>query len=175
MSIFTKQITHIEPLANRSTIIMNIKQIVIGFAALVLGLTFYVIFRNKIYITTELNITHLNLFKNSSGYILRGFPSFIHVFSFSMITAGLIKYRKYGYILICFAWCLINLTFEIGQKYKELSINIIPDWLSNIPILDNTKNYFYNGSFDHADIIAIVVGTIMSFLILIKTKEDNTL
>lgn len=152
-------------------LIMNVKQLIIGFATLILGLAFYVIFRNKTYITTELNISHLNLFKNSGGYILSGFPSFIHAFSFSIITASLIRYRKYGYVLICSVWCLIDLTFELGQKYREFTVRIIPDWFSGIPVLENAKNYFYNGTFDYIDIIAIVIGTMMSYLLLIKTKE----
>jgi hypothetical protein len=65
-------------------------------------------------------------------------PTFIHVFSFVLITAGLLAYRKNGYLIICMCWCVIDSAFELGQKCQLTVVTILPGWFSQTPILENT-------------------------------------
>ena len=110
-------------------------------------------------------------FPNLFGMIGQSLPSFAHVFSFILITAGLIAYRKKGYIIICLFWFLIDSIFELGQKFDTMFIKFIPDWFASIPFLENTGNYFVRGTFSFGDMAAITIGTIAAYFLLVMTSE----
>jgi len=108
---------------------------------------------------------------NLFGMFGQSLPSFAHVFSFILITAGLIDYRKKGYIIICLFWFLIDSIFELGQKFDTMFIKFIPDWFASIPFLENTGNYFVRGTFSFDDMAAITIGTIAAYFLLVMTSE----
>jgi hypothetical protein len=108
---------------------------------------------------------------NLFGIIGQSLPSFAHVFSFILITAGLIAYQKRGYITICLFWFLIDSAFELGQKFNTFIIEFIPGWFASIPFFENTGNYFVRGTFSFGDMAAITIGTIVAYFVLIKTAE----
>jgi len=157
---------------------INIRQVLIGLTVLLLGTLVYLIdrspdqtyFVHKSFVNISLHNTLPNLF----GFIGNSLPSFIHVFSFILITAGLLCCQKRGYITICAFWFLTDIAFELGQKFKIFSLEIIPDWFSGILFLENSKKYFLLGTFDLNDLIAIVFGTILAYFALsitIKRRE----
>ena len=158
--------------------IINIRQILIGLSVLLFGTLVYLIDRRpdhtyfvyKSFINISLHDTLPNLY----GFIGNCLPSFVHVFSFILITAGLLQYQKRGCIIICASWFLIDFIFEFGQKFKTFSSSMVPDWFSRIPFLENSKNYFLSGTFDINDIAAIISGTILAYFALsitIKRRE----
>ncbi len=120
---------------------------------------------------TGADISLHNTLPNLFGIIGQSLPSFAHVFSFILITAGLIAYKKRGYIIICLFWFLIDSAFELGQKFNTLIIEFIPGWFAGIPFFENTGNYFSRGTFSLGDLAAIFIGTIAAYFILITTKE----
>lgn len=150
---------------------INIRQFIIGFAVLIFGLGFYILFRDQTYITHQLSIESIQLPHHAGGVVWDGLPSFVHVFSFSMITASLIKAYKFRYFIVCAIWLIINCLFEFSQKYKVLAIGITPSWFESIPFLENTKNFFINGTFDVMDIFSIFAGTVTAFCLMTITSQ----
>ena len=154
---------------------INKKQILIGTATLIIGLLIY-------FIDRQLNDTYL-VYQISKGISLNDMvpglfgpfggilPAFIHVFSFSLITAGLLGCGKKGYILISSSWLAIDLAFEFGQKFDILASGLIPNFFSGIPFLEASKDYFISGAFDYYDLAAIVLGATAACLIIFKTIE----
>lgn len=158
---------------NSSTV--NWLQILIGAASLLFGTFVYLVDRppDQTYFVynSSIAISLYNILPNLFGPIGNSLPAFIHVFSFILITAGLIAYQKRGYLIICFSWLIVDCAFELGQKFNSLAVKIIPHWFSRIPFLENTDNYFFTGTFDYFDLTAITIGTIMAYFVLLTTRK----
>jgi hypothetical protein len=157
--------------------IINIHQILIGLTVLILGTSIYLTDRplDQTYFLykSSLNISLHNTFPNLFGTIGNNLPSFIHVFSFILITAGIISSKKKGYIIVCAGWFIIDLIFELGQEYSSLVLKNIPDWFSDVPFLENSKTYFFQGTFDVIDLAAVLIGSLTGYLVLIVTMEKR--
>ncbi len=154
---------------------INKLQIVIGIIALLVGTLVYLIDRppdhTYFVYSSSINMSLYNILPNVFGDTGNHLPEFIHAFSFILITAGLLSCRKRGCLIVCFCWFSIDTAFELGQKYSSLSAKIIPDWFGCIPFLENTRGYFIKGTFDIFDIVAIMLGTMMAYLILLLTMK----
>ena len=156
---------------------INISLILIGVAGLVLGSLVYLIDRppDQTYFvySSNINLTLFNAIPNLFGVIGNSLPDFLHVFSFILITAGLISCRKRGCLIICLSWFFVDSAFEVGQKFNIWSSRIIPDWFAGIPFFENTKNYFLQGTFDFIDLAAIAFGTAMAYFVLLTTNKNK--
>ena len=158
---------------------INMNQILIGLTVLFLGTLVYLIdrspdqtyFVHKSFVNISLHNTLPNLF----GFIDNSLPSFVHVFSFILITAGLLHCQKRGRLVICVCWFLTDVIFELGQKFKALSSTMVPDWFSGIIFLENSKKYILLGTFDFNDLTAITFGTILAYLVLSITVKRREL
>ena len=152
-------------------------RISIGIFALVVGVLVYIIDRppDHTYFINAWGIKLClhNIKPGTLGFIGNILPDFIHVFSFILLTGGTLSSGKKGSLIICLSWLFIDFTFELGQKYSDLFINTVPDWLSNIPALKICKNYFHLGTFDMFDMLAILAGTISAYIILIVTLNKS--
>jgi len=152
---------------------INKKQIIIGLITLFTGSLVYLIDRppDQTYFvySSPINISLSNTIPNLFGSIGNSLPAFIHIFSFILITAGLIFCNKRGYLIICLSWFLVDCAFELGQKFDDLASKIIPDWFAGIPFLENTENYFLQGTFDFLDLAAIALGTVIAYFALLIT------
>ena len=156
---------------------INKLHLLVGFTLLLLGILCYYFFRisEHTYFLQFLNIApHLTI---SSSHLLKNIsnslPTFIHVFAFSLLTAGLIASSKKGYAAACLLWFGFNVLFEIGQKFDRWVIQIIPDWFSSIAFLENTESYFLKGRFDYLDLLSIALGSLAAYTLLIKTMEKK--
>lgn len=158
---------------------INKKQIIIGFVVLLIGSLVYLIDRppDQTYFvySSPLNITLYNSIPNLFGIIGRSLPAFIHVFSFILITAGLLCCQKRGYLIICLSWFLADCVFELGQKFNYLALKIIPNWFAGIPFLENTENYFLQGTFDVIDLAAIAFGTVIAYFVISATGKGRAI
>jgi len=154
---------------------INIVQILTGAIVLFFGILVYIVDRppdQTLFIDkSPVNISLYQILPDLFGIIGNSLPSFAHVFSFILITAGLIASKKNQFIFICLFWFLINSFFELGQKFSAMFIKIIPDWFTAIPIFNNTGDYFVRGTFSFGDMAAIIIGTIAAYFVLIKTNE----
>jgi hypothetical protein len=77
---------------------INIRQILIGLTVLLLGTLIYLIDRppDQTYFVYKslVNISLHNILPNFFGSIGNSLPSFVHVFSFILITVGLLRCQK---------------------------------------------------------------------------------
>ena len=155
----------------------NKTQILIGLIGLLFGSLIYLIDRppDQTYFVynSPINISLFNIIPNIFASIGNSLPEFIHVFSFILITAGLIFCQKRGYLIICLSWFLVDCAFELGQKFNTWSSRIIPDWFAGVPFLENTENYFLQGTFDFIDLAAIASGTAIAYFVLQITNKKK--
>jgi len=154
---------------------INSLQVLTGLGGLLLGTLVYLVDRppDQTYFiySSPINISLFNIIPNIFASIGNSLPEFIHVFSFILITAGLIFCQKRGYLIICLSWFLVDCAFELGQKFNTWSSRIIPDWFAGIPFLENTENYFLQGTFDFIDLAAIASGTAIAYFVLQITNK----
>jgi hypothetical protein len=156
---------------------VNKLQLFIGINILFLGVLFYYFFRGAEH-TYFLKFLGTNQYYKEigSGLFFRignSFPTFIHVFAFSLMTASLVASHKRGYVAVCLFWFTVNVIFELGQKFNSWVVQSIPDWFSEIFILDTTKNYFLHGHFDYLDLLSIALGALAAYIFLLKTKKGE--
>ena len=99
-------------------------------------------------------------------------PAFFHVLGLSLITAAFTSGSRKQCLLICLGWFLINAVMETGQKYKDIAIQLTPDFFDRLPFLEATQTYFLNGTFDPLDIVAAGCGAFLAFLLMHLVKTD---
>jgi len=154
---------------------VNSLQVLIGLGGLLLGTLVYLVDRppDQTYFlySSGINISLHDTLPNLFGIIGNSLPAFIHVFSFIVITAGLMFCNKRGYLIICLSWFLVDCTFELGQKFNTRPSRIIPDWFTGIPFLENTENYFLQATFDFIDLAAIAFGTLIAYFVISATRK----
>jgi len=154
---------------------INKRQILIGMSSLIIGTLVYLVDRSPdqtyFLYKSSVKISLHNTLPNLFGFIGNSLPSFIHVFSFVLIAAGLLSCQKRGCLIICACWFLTDVIFELGQKFNLWSSKIIPDWFGGILFLENTKNYFTRGTFDYFDLAAITLGAIVAYFVLLLTIQ----
>ena len=156
-------------------IIASRLQLLIGVAALFVGSLVYLVDRLPdhtyfIYIS-GLNISLYKIFPNIFGLVGNSLPSFIHVFSFILITAGFLFCQKRDCVIICLSWFLVDCAFEVGQGFHPWSSEIFPDWFEGILFLENSRDYFVRGTFDFIDLLAIALGTVTAYCVLLAISK----
>jgi hypothetical protein len=156
---------------------INKAQIFIGIAAFFVGLLVYLIDRppDTAYFLAgwAKDISLHDRIPNMFGPVGKSLPAFAHVFSFILITAGILGSRKRGYLFICIFWFFIDGAFELGQKYSSVPLKFIPDWFEGIPFLENTANFFLLGTFDYLDLAFFFLGTVFAYMVLLITTEES--
>lgn len=100
-------------------------------------------------------------------------PSFLHVFSFSLLVGGLLACGNRGYLVICSAWVFTNALFELGQRHAYSAAGLVPEWFEGVFILENMRPYFLNGTFDFFDLAAGCAGAVAAYCVLTKTKQER--
>lgn len=155
---------------------MNVKSFLAGFAALILGVFFYLIARppNSAYFLTILpfheNLPALHLPVNFGrlGSIL---PAFIHILGFILISSSIMELeKKRDILIICLLWLFIDWIFEIGQNFPDEIIKYIPAWFEKFPFLENFEPYFKIGRFDILDLAASFVGATLAYIFLLTMR-----
>lgn len=153
----------------------HMKPAILGMLLLLAGIFFYLVDRppDRIYFIQQIG-THLSLFNNtplSLGKLGNWLPTFLHVTAFSLLTAAVISRNRKSVALICAAWAGINVCMELGQKYSDEAINLIPAWFNQIPVLENTVPYFYHGTFDPMDVLAAISGAVAAYILFYITTK----
>ena len=158
---------------------INRIQILIGIVGLLLGSLVYLVDRppDQTYFvsSSSVDISLYSSLPNLFGFIGNSLPAFIHVFSFILVTAGLISYRKRGYLIICLWWFLVDCAFELGQEFTTWSLKMIPDWFAGLPLLENTVGFFLQGTFDFIDLAAITLGSTIAYFALLATNKRRAI
>ncbi len=157
---------------------MNLKQLLAGSAALGLGFLMYLsdrcpgstYFVNEFFESLSINAQYPDLF----GCLDRSLASFLHVFGFILITAGVAAQTLKGCLTASFFWGVLNILFETGQYFDDFVIKYIPAWFERFLILETVDDFFLSGSFDPFDITATVVGAATGYFISIWTLDRTT-
>ena len=156
---------------------VNRLPMLIGLCGLVLGLLVYLVSRppelTYFIWASGFKISLYNRLPNLFGWPGDILPAFLHPFSFSLLTAGVLCCRRRGILYTCVIWFLIDFVFELGQKFNALPSRILPDTLAGIPILENAKGFFSRGIFDPLDVASMGVGCFAAFLVLNLTVEKK--
>ena len=155
---------------------INKAQLLIGAVALLIGGLVYMVDRPPGHTYFISNLTNVSFHNNTPrifGSLGNSLPAFVHVFSFILITGGVLSCQRRGYLVICLSWLLLDFAFELGQKFKTVPLKVIPGWFSGVPFLENTKIYFLHGTFDVLDLVAIALGTVAAYFLLLTTNEDK--
>lgn len=157
-------------------VIQNSRQVLLGFISIMLGIFVYIAFRPSWQTAWIPEIAYLNWskfqFLTERMYNL---PSFLHVFGFSLLTAGVLGQKKWIFLIICVSWLYLNLIFEFFQK------NTTYNWLRDIsinhenlnPILHWFQRYSFHGIFDPKDILALISGAMLAYIFMVKTNKGD--
>jgi hypothetical protein len=100
-------------------------------------------------------------------------PAVAHVFAFILISASFTARRKSGYALVTLFWLVLDVALEFGQKYKTVALMLIPEWLNHVPLLNQSKRYFLNGTYDAADLAATALGAALAYTVLCLTTAKT--
>ncbi|MBF0377712.1 MAG: hypothetical protein HQK72_09550 [Desulfamplus sp.] len=168
---------------------MKKKSFIVGLAGLFLGSLIYLTdrplkstwfvreFLNSIGYSLDRD-NFIGLYKNLFGAFDKSIASFLHTFSFTLITgsfnenrdladnSNLTKNSKKGYLTPALFWCCVNLLFEIGQYFDSIAVKLIPNWFNEYKFLNTVDDYFIAGVFDFWDIAAIITGAFLGYLLL---------
>ena len=107
------------------------------------------------------------------GELGKFLPDLLHVMAFIFLTAGIVNGGRKSCLVICLFWLVVDGAFELGQKYSTQAAALVPDWFDGIFLLENTRHYFIGGSYANHDMIAIIAGAIVAYLILIYSQDKR--
>ncbi|MFO7885763.1 MAG: hypothetical protein R6U68_13175 [Desulfobacteraceae bacterium] len=146
-------------------------QIGVGFFALCTGALIYLVGRppESTYFVDQFfyKFTLYGIIPNIFGSAHNNLASFLHVFSFVMISAGISADSKTGYLMTALGWAAVNTAFEVGQYFDTAAAAMVPAWFENYPLLEAVDKYFTAGCFDIFDIAAVFAGAAAGFFVLV--------
>ena len=150
--------------------------IFIGVLALGLGIAVYALDRPAM--QTYFIPNNLNTYAGTEsifGPLGNHLPTFLHTFAFCVITAAVLGGGRRGALIVCLFWLIIDSLFEIAQHtdISNVIVPFIPDWFTNVPVLENAENYFSQGQFDPVDLISILLGVVCAY-VLIRRSITST-
>ena len=122
-----------------------------------IGILYYLLFRQSTILTDVIGIKLFNL---KSPIELSWFPSFVHQFSFVIFT-WLVLEKKHIFFSLGF-WSIVNILFETGQSLPKEYTQYFPKVI---------EDYCNNGTYSHEDMVAIVVATLVAYLVMEKFKK----
>jgi hypothetical protein len=155
-------------------ILVNPVQVIVGIVVLLLGIADYLFCRPAWQFTLLPDFLFLQLSPNDMvGLIGGSLPSFLHVFGFSALSAGIIASSKKAYIVVCGLWAMTNIFFEMLQSDIFIALNEynLYDKQFDPSVLEWLQNYSSNTVFDYFDVLAILLGAICAYWILRQTQK----
>ncbi|MEW6264113.1 MAG: hypothetical protein AB1641_13655 [Thermodesulfobacteriota bacterium] len=146
----------------------NRLQLLVGFFSLLLGSVLYLAGGRAsfTYLGHKLSFFLHPLpwnFSNLLGPVYGFLPCFLHPFGFSLIGISLLTRNRTSRLALCCVFALMNVTFELGQKYRAFASQLIPTWFAGFSFLDSFKNFFMKGTFSVFDLVASILGAGAAF------------
>jgi hypothetical protein len=132
--------------------------ILIGLLTLVSGAMIYIFNRPPTLLSATIGITP-SYTSGLFGQFMYNMPTFLHTFSFTLLTVGFGKLRATGSFIAIFFWFSVNIIFETIQ-YGPIADKIIND--THFKFL---ANFAQSGTFDFFDLISISLGSLASFFL----------
>ena len=150
-------------------------QTLIGLSVLTIGALVYILDRPA-------DQAPIFNFLNSSGssgkfFGISGlsFPTFSHVFAFSLFTVALLGARRTAALWVCLGWLVLDAGFELGQHSMAAGLisPLIPAWFTTVPILNQAGAFFVLGTFDVFDLLSIALGTLAAYGVIRLTAAEE--
>lgn len=146
--------------------------VVLGGIALTLGLTVYLTDRDASHaelIPAVAALAGCNLF----GTLGQWLPSAVHPFAFGLFTAALLPPRSAWRYGACTAWCVVNMAFELGQHplVSGYVMGALQAGSGQSAPGRIVANYFLQGTFDGADMLAAVLGAVAAAAVLRRMQQ----
>jgi len=138
----------------------NLKLFLFTFGFFLLGILYYWFVRESTMVSEWLGISHYT--KKIDFLRIDWFPSFVHQFSFVIFT-WLALERKYLWFSLLF-WFITNTLFELGQALPNEYVNYFPKVIAD---------YFSHGTYAFDDMLAIVVATLVAYVVMIKYEKKD--
>lgn len=142
----------------------------IAFGALCIGVLVYVLDRQaeSVYFLPDWLSLHTqagSVFGSIGDYL----PTFIHTYTFILLTVVVAVPAIAKLIPVCLAWLIVDTLFEVAQieAIAQWIAGHTPGWFNGIPFLENTADYFLMGTFNALDLLSIVIGTLAAYLTVI--------
>jgi hypothetical protein len=153
-------------------------RVLIGGAALGVGFLVYLLARppEQTYFLYRIGMTpgvHHTL-PPRIDLVSGSLPAFLHVFAFILITGGILTCQKSGSLIVACSWLITDWAFELGQRYPAWSEALVPRWFDALPVLENTRRFFRTGTYDPLDMIAVCLGALAAYSVLLATTERRT-
>ena len=136
----------------------NLKLSIFTLLLFAMGIFYYWLVRDTTLISSFLNLSHYKKF--AIPFRIDWFPSFVHQFTFIIFT-WLALEKDYLWFPLYF-WFIINSLFELGQALPVSYTNELPKVL---------KNYFQYGTYSHTDMLALIMATLLAYMIIIYQKK----
>ena len=149
---------------------LNSRQLVTGFGFLIIGALLYILCRpadstHLGRLLTGISVCfpfRIHLYGPVAGVL----PDYIHPLSFALLTLAIFpKAKRAVRTTVCLFWLTIDLLFEMGQHFffsmKAFLTSVLPEG----SLLNLLTGYFDSGTYDHLDILAIILGSITAFFI----------
>lgn len=100
-------------------------------------------------------------------------PSAVHAFAFALLSALLLPPRMPLYPVACAGWVLVDGLFELGQ-HPGIAAGL-SEWLQDaLPpgLAQPLARYFLAGTFDPADLGAVLLGGAAAWALLCRTHVE---
>jgi hypothetical protein len=156
----------------RRTGAINWPQVATGGALLCIGASLYALARESPvwFLPPAL---HLSVLPAELSRLAGSLPTFTHTAALSLLTASFIGNGTWRAVAACAAWTATNILFELGQHAaaRVWLVARVPRWFDHTWLLDQTRSYFLNGSFDYQDIAAAVLGGAVALVVILKTRH----
>jgi hypothetical protein len=124
-----------------------------------IGILYYWWVREATIVSEYLGINH---YEQEISFRIDWFPSFVHQFSFVIFTWLAVE-KSYMWFSLIF-WFITNTFFELGQALPQKYSDYFPQSIAN---------YFRQGTYSHEDMLALVVATLVAYLVMIKYKKKE--
>jgi hypothetical protein len=128
--------------------------ILIALFVFILGLLFYYFFREPTIVANYFGIDGYRIISKYINYF-NSFPSFAHVFSFSILTWLILEQSNEAFSIL--SWSLLNIIFEIIQYFDLSEINMVPKII---------VDYSLYGTYSHIDILAIFLAAFCAKMVM---------
>ena len=143
-------------------------QLITGFVFLITGISIYMLVRgDTLPYLPEAWVVH-GLLPYPITHLTNQLPTFIHLLAFSLFTAGLLGGGRRSAVLVCLLWLFIETVFETAQHplISGWLASRVPRWFESIPLLDHTRGFLINGTFDPLDLVAATLAALLAYVII---------
>lgn len=159
--------TEIGPLCRAKPVVI---QVAAALIALVVGVLVYLLDRpsTSIYLVPNSWSFGDSVVPPVFGVIGNHVPTFVHTFSFTLLTSALLTPWRWSAVTACLLWWLIGSGFEIAQRdaWAKVIAEQVPDWFAEWPLLNNVAGYFSAGRFDAIDLLSISLASLSAYVVI---------